>query len=303
MGLRRLCAVRAAVLVAAACLAGMSPAAADPKVERELSRTAHGFGRIAEPARAGAYAHYFELRHGDCGRAPGWSDCATNRSRTEVSRPDIRFAPGSVAWIGYSIFVPRSFRPSDPVVSTAGQITSRGVELRKFLPVVYMNLDRHGYTACIVRSQPTRQESEDCIHAHVASLDRMKGRWTDIQIGFDTRVPGGRIEIWANDRLVELACRSPARCRRRSCSSTRCDSGRAGPRCGSTRRLPSIERRRRTAGPAAPRRGRWTGTITVAVAGTAPARPAGPPDRVPVVHATVPAVVSMPRECVLFAGG
>ena len=110
-----------------------------------------------------------------------------------------------MAWIGYSIFVPRSFRPSDPVVSTAGQITSRGVELRKFLPVVYMNLDRHGYTACIVRSQPTRQESEDCIHAHVASLDRMKGRWTDIQIGFDTRVPGGRIEIWANDRLVERA--------------------------------------------------------------------------------------------------
>lgn len=183
---------------------------AEPKIERSLSKTKHGFARISSPTRAGAVAHYFELRHGDCGRDRHWNDCKTDRERTEVWLPKDQWKPGTVQWIGYSIFVPSDFVPSDPVVTTAAQIHMQGGPTNtkggfKSTPgVVSMNLDRYGYTGAIVKlTGPRNGVQDEYIHAHVGSLDSLKGRWTDIQIGLDTSIKGGAIEIWANGRLVK----------------------------------------------------------------------------------------------------
>lgn len=183
---------------------------AEPKIERSLSKTKHGFVKISSPTRAGASAHYFELRHGDCGRDRHWNDCKTDRERTEVWLPDDQWKPGTVQWIGYSIFVPSDFVPSDPVVTTAGQIHMQGGPTNtkggsKSTPgVLVMNLDRYGYTGAVVSlTGPRNAVRDEYINVHVASLAAMKGRWTDIQIGLDTKIKGGSIEIWAGGRLAK----------------------------------------------------------------------------------------------------
>lgn len=124
--------------------------------------------------------------------------------------PKDQWKPGGVQWIGYSIFVPTDFVPSDPVVTTAGQIHMQGGPSNtkggfKSTPgVLLMNLDRYGYTGAIIKlTGPRTSVNDQYIHAHVASLSAMKGRWTDIQIGLDTSIKGGSIEIWANGRLVK----------------------------------------------------------------------------------------------------
>ena len=50
----------------------------------------------------------FEVRAGDCGSDPGWSDCANDRERSEIT-----FAPdnsvGSEMWYGLNILVPKDY--------------------------------------------------------------------------------------------------------------------------------------------------------------------------------------------------
>lgn len=187
-------------------------AQAELKVKRSLSNTPHGFVKLTAPVRAGRLAHLFEVRAGDCGKDRYWNDCKTDRERSEVWLPNDSWKPGGFQWVGYSIYVPSDFQVSDPVVTTAGQIHMQGGPTNtregfKSTPgLLLMNLDRHGYTACVIIIKGPRNDITDtCQHIFIASLNQMKGRWTDIQIGIDTSIAGGNLEIWANGTKVGTA--------------------------------------------------------------------------------------------------
>ncbi|MGX9856112.1 heparin lyase I family protein [Limimaricola variabilis] len=197
-------------VVAIAVLSFPALAHAELRVERSLNDTPHGFLRVSSPVRAGRTAQYFELRHGDCGADRWHSDCATDRERTEVWLPDNQWGPGTLQWIGYSIYLPPDFPGIDPLGTVAGQIHMQGgpTNMRGGHPsqpgVLLMDLNQSGYTACVIRlSGPRQAVQDDCLHVQIATLDQMRGRWTDIQIGLDLRRQGGSIEIWANGRLVK----------------------------------------------------------------------------------------------------
>lgn len=52
---------------------------------RSLNDKKHGYAISSDVARAGRKSQRFEVRAGDCGEDPGWSDCANNRERSEIS--------------------------------------------------------------------------------------------------------------------------------------------------------------------------------------------------------------------------
>lgn len=78
----------------------------------ELSfRGKYRFNHVKGFARRGTQSQRFEIRHGDCGRYTGYSDCENDRGRVErKERPKNAFSkPGKGIWYGYSIYVPKDF--------------------------------------------------------------------------------------------------------------------------------------------------------------------------------------------------
>ena len=134
-----------------------------------------------EPVRSGETSFRFELRHGDCGKNPGWNDCAKNRERHEISqRNDIR----SEKWITTSLFVPEdinmySIQSGNTITGATSisqfhqhQITESAID--KFSPPFMFNLEASGYT---VRNFILATHNQRPV---LISREDLLGKWVDI---------------------------------------------------------------------------------------------------------------------------
>jgi hypothetical protein len=63
----------------------------------------------------------FEVRPGDCGSNEGWSDCAKDRERSELSEQRKATRPGDEWWYGWSIYVPDDYINIYPTKVALGQ--------------------------------------------------------------------------------------------------------------------------------------------------------------------------------------
>lgn len=90
---------------------------------RSLNTTSHGYRVIPDPTGGAptAMVERFEVRPGDCGSEADWSDCATDRERSELSERGGRNPAGSSHWYGWSIFVPRDCVNVFPTKVALGQ--------------------------------------------------------------------------------------------------------------------------------------------------------------------------------------
>lgn len=92
--------------------------------QRSLNDTAHGYAVVADPTGAASTARVerFEVRPGDCGETAGFSDCASDRERSELAQvPGSRIRPGTEAWYGWYLYLPADFPNVFPTKTVLGQ--------------------------------------------------------------------------------------------------------------------------------------------------------------------------------------
>ncbi|MEO1705234.1 MAG: heparin lyase I family protein [Pseudomonadota bacterium] len=170
---------------------------------RSLSDTPHGFQLVASPVRAGERAQRFEVRPGDCGRDAGWSDCETDRERSELTvRQDI--LPGTDRWVAYSIYLPEDFYSSPRVTTSLGQIHQRGGPtgtaggFASFPPLLQIDARGNRVAACLhILSGSIDNITDRCRDFPLTTVSAMRGRWTDVMIHLDAR-GSGVLEIYLN---------------------------------------------------------------------------------------------------------
>ncbi|GAB4266013.1 MAG: hypothetical protein Kow0013_14770 [Pararhodobacter sp.] len=179
---------------------GATPALADRLPgERSLSETPWGYGIVTAPTRAGAEAQRFEVRAGDCAANAGWDDCARDRERSEF-RTAHEWAHGTEQWIGFSLFLPADFPSSPRVKTTLAQIHQTGGPARvaggQTSHPPLMQMEVLGEIWRLTVHQPGRPN----IHVDLAPLPALRGVWSDVQIGYDSRA-GRHLEVWVNGTL------------------------------------------------------------------------------------------------------
>jgi len=176
--------------------------------ERSLSTTKYGYTIVRNITRAGKHAQRFEVRAGDCGKNSGWSDCDSDRERSEISIGN-RWHYGENKWIGFSIYLPADFTTSTKVKTTVGQIHTKGGPAgkaggyRSLPPLMQMEMKRNAYRLCVhILSGPSSNVNDKCRYFHLAKISQMRGRWTDIRIHFDTSKGKELLEVFLDGRKV-----------------------------------------------------------------------------------------------------
>lgn len=147
------------------------------------------------PVRAGRVSQRFELRQGDCGSQPGWSDCVQDRERIEQSQQKPYIEQGIMAWYSWSLYLDPHWPDITPVTTTLGQFHHRDSPTPAILFV-----QRNG--AYWLRIESARSLYQGMDLYKLADLAQMRGRWLDIVV--EARFSQGRdgvIRVWANGQL------------------------------------------------------------------------------------------------------
>lgn len=177
---------------------------------RSLNDTSHGFNivKFPNPVRLGHLSQRFELRSGDCSANINWSDCNTDRSRTEMSSKQ-KFYIGDEKWISYSIYIDKSFKELTPTKTSLGQIHQYGGPsgfaggFPNNPPILQFNILNNNYVLYLHRlSGNFYNVDDDPIYYKIISLNDMRNKWTDILIHIKFDKNYSFLEIYANGKKV-----------------------------------------------------------------------------------------------------
>ena len=172
-------------------------------VVRSLSKTDYGYTKVESPVLAGKYSQRFELRAGDCSAEREWSDCDTDRERSEV-RAVNHIPLNSYKIVKFNVFLPSDFQSSDKINTSLGQIhqiggpqsTAHGLPSRA--PLFQFDVRGNNYRMCW-HANPTAKNS--CKWFDITTLDNLKGRWNEIIIEMNTSSSSGYAKIFFNKEL------------------------------------------------------------------------------------------------------
>ena len=180
-------------------------------IHRSLNDKPYGWQKVQEPVRLGKYAQRFELRSGDCGAQPEWSDCATDRERSEVSA-NAKIPVGNTQYIKFSLFLEKDFQTSNRVGSVLGQVhqqggpegTTRGLPSKP--PMFMFYLKGNSYDFCWQKPKIVDGNLvSKCEFYNLLSIDQMKGQWNDILLEMNTDSTKGYAKVFVNGELkVEI---------------------------------------------------------------------------------------------------
>ena len=150
--------------------------------------------------RAGDSSQRFEIRHGDCGRDPGYDDCANDRRRIERYK-ESRSWHGKVVWYGFSIFIPEDFQELGRTSTILTQ-----VKLGGFRQPLWDFNARGRYFSFVANAS-----NQTC---YAIKIDDMRGKWTDVALGIDYSTKktssrgtfdGSFYELWINGKRKPCA--------------------------------------------------------------------------------------------------
>jgi hypothetical protein len=144
------------------------------------------------PVRAGKKSIRFEVRAGDCGVTPDWSDCDTDRERHELSGKPMS---GGEWWYAWSIFLPKDFINIYPTKLALGQFHQKKGH------VVWM-FQNQGYTpgGYWVDNQVS---GETIALDQIITQDEMIEKWNDILVNVKwSKKEDGFFKVWLNNKLV-----------------------------------------------------------------------------------------------------
>jgi hypothetical protein len=173
------------------------------RVERSLSYTSYGFTKEKDIVKAGKFSQRFELRAGDCASTKGWSDCYTDRSRSEVTA-EKTISVDSVNYIRFNLYLPTDFQTSRIVKTTMGQIHQRGGPTGTagghpaMFPLLQFDARGDTYSMCWHANVTSKNT---CRTYDVAHIDSLKGKWTEILLELNTSPSTGYAKVFVNNEL------------------------------------------------------------------------------------------------------
>lgn len=180
-------------------------------VQRSLSETAWGYEHVKKPHPVflGNMSQRFEVRPGDCSSSKWWSDCKTDRERSEVTAKSARFYPGSNKWISFMIYLPKDFKTSSFVNANLGQIHMKGGfsgsagGFKSFPPLLQLNAKGNFYTACFHMLLGDDQNIRDiCVNKEISRIANMKGRWSRVTLHLAAGLRQPAVDIFFNGKKV-----------------------------------------------------------------------------------------------------
>ena len=144
------------------------------------------------PVRSGNKSWRFEVREGDCGGDKNYSDCKSNRQRTELQTKEYQKI-NKEYWYSASIYLPDNYVSAAPVRTVFTQIFEKG-----WKPIL-MITDRENKWL-----EVGRMWSGEYVEMKKGiKINDMKGKWTDILINVRySRKEDGFMKVWINDKLI-----------------------------------------------------------------------------------------------------
>ncbi|MEM7547913.1 MAG: heparin lyase I family protein [Pseudomonadota bacterium] len=160
---------------------------------RSLNDTPHGYADVPAPTPMAptAMVERFELRPGDCGSHRGWSDCRTDRERSELSELGPRSRAGEVAWYGWWVHLPPDWPDVWPAKTTIAQFHQEDSH------PVWMFLHKGG--ALVIDNQSTGRTTET---VPIIAPEALRGRWHRIEVFARwSRGSDGQFAVYVNGDL------------------------------------------------------------------------------------------------------
>ncbi len=148
-----------------------------------------------QPVYAGKLAERFELRQGDCGTQPGWSDCAMDRERVEMSELKPYTQLGQPTWYSWAVMFDPSWPDISPVTTTVGQFHQRDVGNPAILFI-----QRNGVYAMRIESAKELYPGKD-LYPLVDKKD-LRGKWHTVLVYANWSTGAdGELKVWVNGQL------------------------------------------------------------------------------------------------------
>ena len=148
--------------------------------------------KVGHPVRSGNKSWRFEVREGDCGGDKKYSDCKSDRQRTELQTKEYQ-KRNKEYWYSASIYLPEDYISVAPVRTVFTQIYEKG-----WKPIL-MITDRSSEWL-----EVGRMWSGEYVEMKKGiKINDMKGKWTDILINVRyTRKEDGFMKVWINNKLI-----------------------------------------------------------------------------------------------------
>jgi hypothetical protein len=163
--------------------------------QRSLNDKPWGVVRVDNgngPVDRGQLSERFEVRQGDCGSQPGWSDCAMDRERSEMSELKPYTQLNQPTWYAWSVWFDHSWPDISPVTTTIGQFHQRN----QSVPAVLF-IQRDG--RYFLRLESAKNLYPDDHVRTLVPAHSLKGRWHRIVVFANWSTDSnGILQVWVN---------------------------------------------------------------------------------------------------------
>ncbi len=169
---------------------------------RSLNDKTYGYRVIPDPTMvpkentSPQHVERFEVRDGDCGANKGWSDCDTDRERSELSEKYKKTYPGERHWYSWKIFFPEDYVNIYPAKVALGQFHQH----KSHVVWMFQNADGGYYLDDQVFGR-TRK------YYPLISEEDLRGRWHKVEVDAKWSTENdGWFRVWINgEQKVDYA--------------------------------------------------------------------------------------------------
>lgn len=165
--------------------------------QRSLNDKPWGINSITQqqgPVFRGNRSERFEVRQGDCGRQPNWSDCEMDRERAEMSEQKPYTPLGVPTWYSWSVFFDPSWPDISPVTTTIGQFHQRD----QSVPAVLFIQKDNRY---MMRIESAKNLYPGQNVRTLLTGDEIRSKWhTVVVFAKWSTGPDGILQVWINGK-------------------------------------------------------------------------------------------------------
>jgi len=159
-------------------------------LRRSLNTKNYGYQRVKDPTGSSPFpiVERFEVRPGDCESDGYWSDCATDRERSELSEYVHRSGIGQTWWYQWYLYVPLGYPNIYPTKTALGQFHQVNGT-----PVFMFQNHKGG----LYLDDQQRER-----YYKLIDKDDFRGRWHKFTLNVHwTKNGDGFFKVWVNDEL------------------------------------------------------------------------------------------------------
>ncbi|WP_375748213.1 heparin lyase I family protein [Vibrio sp. HN007] len=174
------------------------------RFDRSLNNKSYGYQKVEDPIDSSntELVEYFEVRDGDCASDSGWSDCANDRERSELSQKTNRQVDGSEYWYAWEIYFPEDYPSVFPTKVALGQFHQvKAPPVFMFqnqsppLNDTWIPAKKGGYHL------DRQVDGETVTVWELLSDEELRGKWHRIELHVKwAKNPSGFFKVWVNGK-------------------------------------------------------------------------------------------------------